>query len=817
MICRLKRVLLLLLLAHVSMSSAAYPDNPHSGVIGIADWIEADATPEIQLVQLESASTEATQPTDFEGVSDRSAFGMSDDSDLASRLDAFDLFKPELTSVASTSLNTPAQVEAVERATGPLDTGVVETAPLSIVPASTFSLVNVPDVAEAIVEAAVAPTVRARRRSPISLEPRVRGYAGSQIYTTFDGAFVGPVRNDLDGVLSKVDQSLIANTQVISGPYGLRYGSGFAFVNVDSALTPRYENGRENHLRLGTHVRANGGQTYNTATLLGGGDQGGYYANLGYRKGSDYEAGNGLDIPSSYEALNLFSAFGHDIDDATRSETKFSFMDQGETEYAGQFFDVDALKHYGISQSIIHHDDMSGFGYNIDAWYSDTQFNGDTDQAGKRRSDFPVLQRVDSALAVSTGTVIPNDTRKFVGDVDGSIRLAGIRGGFKQEYDETTSIAAGADFRYIRQRIIERYDISQFSISDPFFESGLPVAEVFDPGMYTEFSYGVNRRWNIAGGSRVAFASTRADGTTLPDRSNFKDATSGAVNQDLSVSDVLLSFYLTNDIELTDIWRTRVGFGYAERLPDLTDRYSDGLFLSTIQSGFSRIIGTPDLKKERNWQIDARLDAEYDFVRGRFSAFHAWIHDYITYAANPIEDPLGARLLKTLNTDYATLAGFEAYGEADLLKGFQVFSSLAYLDGRDREINQPLSGISPLEGRLGMRWIDASPENAYGLEWGWRIVDNQDRLGTLRPVPASGSDVPIELETPTPGFATSYLRGYLRPTDNVNITAGVENLFDRNYYEHLNLRLPTDAANGFAQTTVLSPGFTPYFGVEVEY
>ncbi|WP_197231622.1 hypothetical protein [Novipirellula artificiosorum] len=91
------------------------------------------------------------------------------------------------------------------------------------------------------------------------------------------------------------------------------------------------------------------------------------------------------------------------------------------------------------------------------------------------------------------------------------------------------------------------------------------------------------------------------------------------------------------------------------------------------------------------------------------------------------------------------------------------------------------------------------------------------RFLRLRPVPASGSTVPIPLETDTPGFATSYLRGYLRPRDHVNITAGVENLFDRNYYEHLNLRLPADPANDFAQTIVLSPGITPYIGVEVEY
>ena len=44
---------------------------------------------------------------------------------------------------------------------------------------------------------------------------------------------------------------------------------------------------------------------------------------------------------------------------------------------------------------------------------------------------------------------------------------------------------------------------------------------------------------------------------------------------------------------------------------------------------------------------------------------------------------------------------------------------------------------------------------------------------------------------------------------------GAENLFDRNYFEHLNLRLPADGT--FTDTVVLSPGLTPYLGVEIDY
>jgi outer membrane receptor protein involved in Fe transport len=106
------------------------------------------------------------------------------------------------------------------------------------------------------------------------------------------------------------------------------------------------------------------------------------------------------------------------------------------------------------------------------------------------------------------------------------------------------------------------------------------------------------------------------------------------------------------------------------------------------------------------------------------------------------------------------------------------------------------------------------------------MVANQDRLGTVRPVGGAGAGADaIRLETETPGFVTAYIRGYFSPSDGLSFTYGVENLFDRNYYEHLNLRLPAQTfpqpappgAQDFAPTIVYSPGITPYFGVEVEY
>ncbi|MEM6363561.1 MAG: TonB-dependent receptor, partial [Planctomycetota bacterium] len=596
--------------------------------------------PTIALVQAEEASQEIRQPTDL-GASDRlTSIQRSDSGDRAAidLSDISEVLKPALPSQSATAFNTEAQVAVTEAITGRVDTGVAATAPVEIVPASTFSLSAQPDVAETISEVATAPTVKTQRRSPIAMDPRIRVYRGNQIYTMMDGAYLTPVRSDLDALLTKVDQSLIGATQIISGPYGLRFGSGFAFLNVDSIPTPRYENGCENHVRLGTHVRTNGGQTYNTATVYGGGEEGGYYVNVGYRKGDDYESGDGTEIPSSYGAFNLFSAYGRDLGEFTRMETKFSLLDQGQTEYAAQFFDVDQLSYYGITHSFIHANTETGFGWRLDGWFSDTDFQGDTDLAGKRRDDFAVLQRVESALSDASpnpGLILPG--ARFNGDVAGGLTTTGFRGGLTSDPGTRLKWGAGADFRYVSQEIDEAYDISEFGFTAPndTFGTGLPTAEIFDPGLYVEATLELHPFWTAATGVRTAFASTQTDGSQLGPESNFTDI-AGDINRELEQSDTLLSAYITNDIDLTRHWSTRIGVGYAERLPDLTDRYSDGLFLAIIQSGFSRVIGNPELDKERNVQMDVRFDGKYDNARGSVNFFHAWIEDYNTYVANPI-------------------------------------------------------------------------------------------------------------------------------------------------------------------------------------
>jgi acetyl esterase/lipase len=142
--------------------------------------------------------------------------------------------------------------------------------------------------------------------------------------------------------------------------------------------------------------------------------------------------------------------------------------------------------------------------------------------------------------------------------------------------------------------------------------------------------------------------------------------------------------------------------------------------------------------------------------------------------------------------------------------GVAPFAGVRYVRGQDLVIRQPLPQIAPLEPTIGVRLEDIEASKPWGLEGGLRMVARQTRFASVRAMYTEGNVVPVELATP--GFSTAYLRGFYRPRQNLNIIGGVENLFDRTYIEHLDLRLP--AGQGFGETRVLSPGITPFVAVE---
>ncbi len=644
-------------------------------------------------------------------------------------------------------------------------------------------------------------SVNTTRRSPVALAPNVRGYEFNEIYSQANGAYWFPVREDMDSMLSKVDPGMVQDVIVIPGPYGLRYGPSLSYIDIVMQDTPRYD-GPGSDYRANGDVRTNGGQLYGRFTADGGNDDYGYRISYGHRVGDSYIAGNGLQIPSNYDSGDVWAQYGFDVNKYQKVEFSFLRLDQGLTNYPAQFWDVNTLETMGTTLRATDEDPMSPWTKALyEGWWNRTQFTGSITNS-KRDPNFPQIQRVEYALDNEIGGI-----NTIQGDTLGDNTSAGARAVFLFGDLDDTYFRMGADFHFLQNGLRENFDVTNVipPLSLGKFSTNLPFAAMQDEGLFAEYGFPMADGWNVALGGRVDWINTNVRFSDVRADTNLN---LDALNQ----NNALYAYYLTNEFKLNTDWKLNVGYGYAQCPPSLTERYADGMFLGLLQSGFTRVIGNDELRPERDFQLDVGLSCEYDNVRASATAFYAWIVDYATFEGDQVVEFFDARLVRYFNTPLATLTGFETSGEWDWTSTFAPFAKMKYVQGDDQNIHAPLPSIPPLEGTVGVRWHDDSRQRRWEFEVGQRMVTAQNRLGEILIL-----GVPQVVEERTPGFATTYIRTYYNWTKDMKLVAGIDNVFNRTYQEHLDLRLLGPTGFPAPATRVLSPGFTPYFGFDWKF
>jgi iron complex outermembrane receptor protein len=238
------------------------------------------------------------------------------------------------------------------------------------------------------------------------------------------------------------------------------------------------------------------------------------------------------------------------------------------------------------------------------------------------------------------------------------------------------------------------------------------------------------------------------------------------------------------------------GLGHVERFPDYWELLAAGKESATSLSAF----GT---RPERTTQLDTGL--VHAGARSSFSlsAFYSDVQDYILIQSNY---PKGMRRTTiTRNVDASTWGG-EIDGIYGLLPSLTLTGTLAYTRGHNETDDAPLAQMPPLEARVGLEYA-RGPWSAGGLV---RMVAEQDRY-----VVNQGNIVGQDLG-PTAGFTVFSLNGGWRPLEHVSITAGIDNVFDRTYAEHLSRG--GAMVSGYQQTTkVNEPGRTLWLKLDLVY
>lgn len=661
--------------------------------------------------------------------------------------------------------------------------------------------------------------VQTQARTPVNNDIRVRGDRIGQI--TPNGSYWVPARYDLDTMLSKIDSRNVREVTVVKGPYSVRYGPGFNFVDVELLGSPRYEDGFHGEGSTSIEYKTNGEQWYGRQSLWGGAEDWGYRFSYGHRTGNDYTTGAGTDIPASYNSRNLDASIGFDLADDSRIEFNYMRLDQTHMEFPGLVFDINFLVTDAFELTYVRENQPEYDLWQFETWYNRTRFAGDTFSPAKNRQ-IPTLAANLYPYDGSGSTLMIDPT--IINDLNPANPKLG-KGTAITDVDQLSSgfsslmtwgrngesqLTAGVDFRYVAQ------SLNDIENQRPPTSSNFPIPPSYaaNPGVLVDWIEPLGNDVVIRAGARADWVQT--------DAKNYLPTLAVPMTESLAVDTLgrnfaLWSAFVNGDYALDDDWTIVAGAGYSQRPPTLTELYANGSFIGVLQTGLTAVTGDPNLQPEQRAQLDLGLQADLDRFRGSANVFYAWVHDYVTFDARSIPTSLlGQKIYRVafMNTDLATLGGYELYGEYDVTSYVTGFATLNYVEGRDHSRNapsryravgyrsdvnrpeEPLPGISPLQARLGVRFHEAVSDPPWGVELSARMVNQQSRIAA-----SLG-------EQETAGFTVVNLRSYWRPREKLLLIAGVENLLDRYYREHLDYR------SGLG---VFQPGINFYFSTELSY
>lgn len=302
------------------------------------------------------------------------------------------------------------------------------------------------------------------------------------------------------------------------------------------------------------------------------------------------------------------------------------------------------------------------------------------------------------------------------------------------------------------------------------------------------------RNYGVFGEATQAIGEAdRLIGGVRADRWTAWDQRTTTVTAGTSRSESLTSGFLRHEHDIGND-TLYAGIGRSLRFPDYWELIGQGKQSETTNSAFLT-------RPEQTTQVDMGWLRDAGAVSLSVSGFVADIEDFIL-----IGTVIKAPATVTRNVDAQTY-GAEAGAAWTFATNWKADATLAWVRGRNDTDGTPLAQLPPLEMRTGLTW-DNGTWSAGGL---LRAVDRQDRVA-----PGTGNIVGQDIGV-TPGFAVFSLNGSWRPEKRMLVAAGIDNLFDVAYAEHIS-RSGTTMISGFEQTTrVNEPGRNAWLKVSVDF
>ena len=595
-------------------------------------------------------------------------------------------------------------------------------------------------------------------------DPVLRGMFGSRLnILTNGGMMLGACPGRMDAPTSYISPETYDQLTVIKGPQTVLWGPGA------SAGTILFEREPEHFGELGTRVNASllagsNGRFDKTIDAAAGGPLG-YVRVIGNTAhADDYKDGNGDTVPSRYDKWNGDIALGWTPDADTLLELTAGKGD-GEARSAGRGMDGSQYKRESLGLRF----EKSNIGEVLDKVEAQVYYN----YADHVMDNYTL--RTPSGTGMMAGPMASNVDRRTLG--------ARIKATWRwADYQLISGIDAQTNEHRKRMGMgIDTYKDQNWSKD----------ADFHNYGAFGELTWYAAERDRVITGARL-------------DRASAKDFRarigSGMMSKpnptlDKTRADTLPSGFVRYEHDLADSPTTvYAGLGHAQRFPDYWELFSPSSGPAGSVNAFDAI------KPEKTTQLDMGLQYKTERLEAWASVYAGEIRDYILF-----DYAKGSSQAQNVN---ARVMGGELGAAYQLTARWKADATLAYAWGKNTTDGKALPQMPPLDTRLGLTYS----EDDWSAGALWRVVARQDRIDRN-----AGNVVGKDYDK-SAGFGVFSLNGAYRISKNLKVSAGVDNLLDKNYSEHLNMA--GNAGYGYPAsdpTPINEPGRTLWTKIDVSF
>ncbi|KKO44973.1 TonB-dependent receptor [Arsukibacterium ikkense] len=574
------------------------------------------------------------------------------------------------------------------------------------------------------------------RKGGASSDPLFRGMAGSRLNILTDGdMLLGGCGSRMDPPTAYIAPQAYDKLTVIKGPQTVSYGPG------SSAATVLFE---RNHQRLAqpglsgslNSTLASAARSDSAIDLTAGTTSGYARAIATFANADDYQDGAGQRIHSAYQRWSSQLELAYTPSDDNILLLKLG-SSNGEAAYADRLMDGSEFKrqNIGLKWSLTN---INRYLQRLDIqWY------------------YNYIDHVMDNFSLRTFT--PSMLMPAPAASNPDRRTLGGRLFTEWQLSADVSWQLGLDGAQNVHRIRNSMNQAAMPYQQRERQQDLRFAQL---GLFNELVYQLHDTGQLIAGARLDYWQAEDSRPVL----------GSMAQQQLNPSfgqrrDAYLAAGFARYQQQQAAWQWYIGLGYNERFPDYWE-------LAGANRASEQSVSAFNIKAEQTTQLDLGLVYQQQAWQLGLSLFANHIDDYLLTQQNW---PLAMQSVTVSRNIDARSAGAELDLSYRFNHHWQSSLALAYVRGRNLTDQLPLAQQPPLELKLALNY---DKQNWYSGVL-WRLVAAQHRVA-----PGQGNIVGTDIEA-SPGFAVLSWHSGWRVTQQFTVVAGVDNLLNQRYHEHL--------------------------------